>query len=247
MVMDERGRLRGLLDRLGENALARTVALAAVAALAGAVALGAFAAGEEQETLLRRDAGSAGVATIERSADSSGGDGERAVIEQRSGDEDVSGGSGSDASDEQELLYVDVGGAVREPGLKRLTEGARVNDAIDAAGGLTEDADERQVNRAALVADGEKIYIPELGESADVSSEGGSAGGDLPAESSDVININTADAQLLDELPGVGPATAQAIIEDREANGPFSVPEDIMRVTGIGEKKFEKMKDALCV
>ena len=247
MVMDERGRLRGLLDRLGESALARTVALAAVAALAGAVALGAFAAGEEQETLLRRDAGSAGVATIERSADSSGGDGERAVIEQRSGDEGVSDGSGPDAPDEQELLYVDVGGAVREPGLKRLTEGARVNDAIDAAGGLTEDADERQVNRAALVADGEKIYIPELGESADVSSEEGSAGGDLPAESSDVININTADAQLLDELPGVGPATAQAIIEDREANGPFSAPEDIMRVTGIGEKKFEKMKDALCV
>lgn len=246
-VIDEKGGLRRLFDRLGESTLARLLALAAVAALAGAVALGAFAAGEEQETLLRRDAGPAGSTEILGSTGSSGGDEDGAMAEGSSEDEDGSDGSGSDATEEQAFVYVDVGGAVRDSGLKRLPKGARVNDAIDAAGGLTEDADERQINRAALVVDGEKIYIPEIGETADGSGAGGSAGEDLPGDSSDMININTADAQLLDELPGVGPATAQAIIEDREANGPFSAPEDIMRVSGIGEKKFEKMKDALCV
>ena len=129
----------------------------------------------------------------------------------------------------------------------RERRGARVNDALDAAGGLTENADERQINRAALVADGEKVYVPELGESGVLSGDDGAADVGSSDESTDAININTADAQLLDELPGVGPATAQAIIKDREENGPFSAPEDIMRVSGIGETKFEKMKDALCV
>ena len=80
-----------------------------------------------------------------------------------------------------------------------------------------------------------------------LSGDDGAADVGSSDESTDAININTADAQLLDELPGVGPATAQAIIKDREENGPFSAPEDIMRVSGIGETKFEKMKDALCV
>lgn len=246
-VIDERSGLRRLLDRLNGGTLARPLALAAVAALTGAVALGAFAAGEEQGALLRRDAGSAGVVAVARPTGSSDHDEDLTVPEGSYEETSGSADSGSDATDEQVFVYVDVGGAVRDSGLKRLPKGARVNDAIDAAGGLTEDADERQINRAAPVVDGEKVYIPEIGETAEGSGGGGSAGGELPGGSSDAININTADAQLLDELPGVGPATAQAIIEDREVNGPFSSPEDIMRVSGIGEKKFEKMKDALCV
>ena len=246
-VLDEKGGLFRLFGRLSGGRMAWPWMLAAVAALAGAVALGSFAAREQQVTLMRRDADSTSVSAVARSEDSSDDVGESAVVDGTSEDKEGASGIGSDEPDDHQPLYVDVGGAVRDPGLKQLSQGARVNDAIDAAGGLTEDADERQVNRAALVTDGEKIYVPELGESGGLPGEGGVSGEGSSEESSGLVNINTADAQLLDELPGVGPATAQAIIEDREANGPFSSPEDIMRVSGIGEKKFEKMKDALCV
>ena len=246
-VIDEKGSLHRLLDRLRGGPLARPWVLAAVAALAGAVALGAVAAKDGQETLLRRDAGSTDVSTAVRSADASDDDADPPVADDHSEEGGRDDANGTDAPEDEGPLYVDVGGAVRDPGLKELPPGARVNDALDAAGGLTENADERQINRAAFVADGEKVYVPELGESGVLSGDDGAADVGSSDESTDAININTADAQLLDELPGVGPATAQAIIKDREENGPFSAPEDIMRVSGIGEKKFEKMKDALCV
>lgn len=152
------------------------------------------------------------------------------------------------ATEEPATLVVDVGGAVANPGVVELEGGARVADAIAAAGGLTADADADALNQAATVSDGEKVYVPREGEaapfSADATSSGGAAG---TAAGGGLVNINTATVEELDALPGVGPATAQAIIDERAANGAFTSPEDIMRVSGIGEKKYENLADLICV
>ena len=123
-------------------------------------------------------------------------------------------------------------------------EGLRVCDAVEAAGGLTEDADASTVNLARVLSDGEHIALPTKAE-VETALAQGSAGG--AAVASSLVNINTADASALETLSGVGSATAQAIISDREQNGPFSTIEDLMRVDGIGAKKFAKLKDSICV
>lgn len=149
--------------------------------------------------------------------------------------------------DEIETVVVDVGGAVIEPGVVELDAGSRVADAIEAAGGLATDADCTTLNQAQLLQDGQKVYVPKEGEidasGALVDSSTQEAGQVATA----LVNINTATLEELDALPGVGPATAQAIIDDREANGPFASVEDIMRVSGIGEKKYEKLKGSICI
>ena len=154
----------------------------------------------------------------------------------------------SDGSEIQEVV-VDVTGAVVAPTVARLPAGSRVDDAVLAAGGYAEDADLSAINRAALLVDGQKVHVPRVGETSAAEGGGYSFGQDVSAASdgSGLVNINTADAPALDALPGVGPATAEAIIKDREENGPFASIEDIMRVSGIGEKKFENLKDAICV
>ena len=151
-----------------------------------------------------------------------------------------------DASDDNGVLVVDVSGAVASPAVVELEQGSRVQDAIAAAGGLTEDADISALNRASVCTDGQKIYVPHQGEAPQAAEGGPTQGAGSPAASS-LVNINSADEIALDALPGVGPSTARAIIEDREANGPFASIEDLMRVSGIGEKKFEKLKSAICV
>lgn len=158
--------------------------------------------------------------------------------------------AGADAGvegDEIETVVVDVGGAVIEPGVVELDAGSRVADAIEAAGGLATDADCTTLNQAQLLQDGQKVYVPKEGEidasGALVDSSTQEAGQVATA----LVNINTATLEELDALPGVGPATAQAIIDDREANGPFASVEDIMRVSGIGEKKYEKLKGSICI
>lgn len=148
-------------------------------------------------------------------------------------------------------IVVDVAGAVASPGVVELKDGARVADALGAAGGLAEDADLTSVNRAARLTDGQRVYVPRVGEQVAPVEGDGSAGaageGTQSTATGQAVNINTACLAELDALPGVGPATAQAIIDDREANGPFTAPEDLMRVSGIGEKKFEKLKSSICV
>lgn len=155
-----------------------------------------------------------------------------------------------EVADTPSRVVVDVDGAVVQPGVYTL-EGAdlRQRDAVDAAGGLTEDADTSTINLAAPMEDGQKLYIPHEGEvapSAEASS-GVSTTTTSTSATSGLININTATAAELDALPGVGEATAQAIVDERESGGAFSSPEDIMRVSGIGEKKYAKMKDHICV
>ena len=154
--------------------------------------------------------------------------------------------AGSD--DEDAEAFVDIDGAVQTPGVYRLTTSSRISDAIDAAGGLSPDADVSSVNRASKVVDGQKIHIPREGEVSVSAGDGVS----VPDSSgsgtiSGLVNINSADLTELESLPGVGPSTAQSIIDERTQNGPFSSPDDLMRVSGIGEKKFEKLKGKICV
>lgn len=147
-------------------------------------------------------------------------------------------------------VYVDVDGAVATPGVYRLREGARVAQAIDAAGGLTPEADVTGLNRASKVVDGQKIYVPHAGEQQTVDDVAGSGLGEASAGASlasDLVNINTANATELQTLSGVGPSMAQSIIDERTENGPFTSIDDLMRVSGIGEKKFAKIKDCICI
>lgn len=141
---------------------------------------------------------------------------------------------------------VHVDGAVAHPGVYTLTgDIVRVRDAVDAAGGLLEDANTDGINLASPLVDGSKVHIPQAAE----PSEGTDAQAGEPSSSSlaTLVNINTADEAALDTLPGVGASTASAIVKDREQSGPFTSVEDIMRVSGIGEKKFEKIRDLICV
>lgn len=145
-------------------------------------------------------------------------------------------------------IVVYVSGAVVSPGLYELEEGSRVGEAIVLAGGSLESASLESVNLARIVHDGEQIHVPsrediESGRVAAGSYDGFGGG----QSNSSVVNINTAGLEQLTTLDGVGEATANRIIADREANGPFAAIEDIMRVSGIGQKKFDAIKDRICV
>lgn len=147
-------------------------------------------------------------------------------------------------------VVVHVDGQVAAPGVYELVEGeARVNDAILAAGGLTQDADISSLNLASKVADGQKIYVPAVGEQQVAAEASGvvAASGGVASSGDGLININLATVDELQVLSGVGEATAKAIVEDRQNNGQFTCIEDLMRVSGIGEKKFEKIRDRICV
>ena len=145
-------------------------------------------------------------------------------------------------------IVVHVDGAVARPGVYELSgEVVRVKDAVDAAGGLLEDAVTDTVNLASPVVDGSKVHIPHADEATSPSTASGASSTSQDGVESSLVNINTADASALDTLPGVGASTANAIIEDRESNGAFTSIEDLMRVSGIGQKKFDKLKDRICV
>lgn len=170
-------------------------------------------------------------------------------------------------SGKRELLYVYVCGAVECPGVYAFEEGARVFDAIEAAGGLSADADGACVNQALKLSDQDQLYIRTLEEkeqntqkgefsSTGTSPEGSASGngyGLLPAESSagtenaaDArININTASQKDLTSLPGIGDTKAAAILADRTENGFYEAPEDLKRVSGIGDATLEKLKDRI--
>lgn len=149
---------------------------------------------------------------------------------------------------------VHVAGAVLRPGVYSLPVGARVSDAVASAGGALGSAAADAVNLARIVADGERIYIPTQEETDGFAAAVGAAepwsgepAAPGTASAGGTIDVNRATAAELEELPGVGPATAQKIIDDREANGPFAKPEDLMRVPGIGAKKFEAMREQVSV
>jgi len=155
--------------------------------------------------------------------------------------------------EDEKTVVVHVDGAVANPGVYELSGASvRVNDAVLAAGGLAEGADTSTINLASLVEDGSKIHVPTAEElvsttSADADVASGEVTGSSGAASGGLVNINTATAEQLQSLPGVGEATAAAIIQDRGQNGPFSSCEDLMRVSGIGEKKYAKVEARICV
>lgn len=146
----------------------------------------------------------------------------------------------------QEII-VDMKGAVRKPGIYRMSSTDRVSDAINKAGGLADKADRDKVNLAQKVSDEMVVYVPEKGEDLPKIQAGGAAAtsvGMQPGNGADQtqVNINTADEQELQNLPGIGPAKAKTIIQYREEHGLFKSVEDLTNVSGIGEKSLEKIK-----
>ncbi|MFV0320158.1 MAG: ComEA family DNA-binding protein [Microbacterium sp.] len=144
----------------------------------------------------------------------------------------VGGGERGAAAVEPSPVYVHVSGAVRLPGLYRLHDGARVVDAVAAAGGLADDAVPSGVNLARPVSDGEQLVVPREGE----------AGPDAAGPADDRVNLNSASMAELETLPRIGPALAQRIIDWRDANGRFTSVEDLLAVPGIGEKMMSALQ-----
>ena len=139
-------------------------------------------------------------------------------------------------------ISVYVAGAVNKPDVYALPLNAIVKDAIAAAGGATADADLERINLATRLVDQMEVHVPQIGEAAPPPSNGSP-----PNASTEMININTASAEELDKLPGIGPAIAKAIIDYRTKNGSSKKIEDINDVKGIGDALFEKIKDQITV
>ncbi len=222
------------MDRWAEKLLghkAVVVAILVVIAAASGLAMASFGGHSSSVSFERSD--EASVSDVHGAGDASS--------------DDESSAKSSSAAE----VYVDVDGAVVRPGVYRLKDGARVSQAIDAAGGLTAEADVTGLNRASKVADGQKIYVPKVGEQQAAAAVGGaeSSAATTPGagSSSELVNINTASAAELQTLPGIGPSMAQSIIDERTKNGAFASVDDLMRVSGIGEKKLAKIKDCICV
>ncbi|MBI4730001.1 MAG: helix-hairpin-helix domain-containing protein [Acidobacteria bacterium] len=145
-----------------------------------------------------------------------------------------------------ERIVVHVAGAVRRPGVYEFAPGARVIDAVRRAGGPAPGADVDSINLARPLADGERIYVPRRGEVPPngAAADGGGSGG---AASGGKLNINAASERDLEGLPGVGPVLAQRIVEYRTQHGPFRSVRDLLKVEGIGEKKFSSLEPYVTV
>ncbi len=151
---------------------------------------------------------------------------------------------------EPKEIFVHLSGAVNKPGVLKLSEGTRVYEAVEMAGGLEVDADSSGINLARTLQDEERIHIPREGEvqtspvlytNNPMQSMVGGTG------QSGLININSADSAALQTLTGIGPSTAEKIMDYRQSSGPFRSIEQIKEVSGIGEKTYEKFKDKICI
>ena len=148
-------------------------------------------------------------------------------------------------SPEQDLITVDVKGAVKSPGIYDLPVGSRVHDAVQKAGGLTEEADSKSLNLAQKVSDEALVYVPTKGEEAASQQV---ASGTTPSTSKDKkVNLNKASLEELKQVKGLGGKRAQDIIDHREANGKFKSVDELKKVSGIGAKTIEKLKDYVTV
>lgn len=147
-------------------------------------------------------------------------------------------------------IIVHIDGEVVKPGIVSLPTEARITDAISAAGGLTELADTSKINLAYSLQDGQKVYIPSINDTQVETYIQNDAGDNVivqDSSSSSLININSASQSELDSLPGIGPSTASKIIDYRNKNGDFKNIEDLMNVSGIGEAKFNNIRDYICI
>ena len=156
-----------------------------------------------------------------------------------------------------DIVIIHITGSVKNPGIVKLKEGSRIEDAIESAGGLTENADITKVNLAYVVEDGTKIKIPSASEE-DIGDEDiidSKSGDNIIIEENTIssnksiqtININKATEKEFETLPGIGPSLASKIIEYRNQNGKFESIEDIKNINGIGDNKYEKIKDLITV
>jgi competence protein ComEA len=143
-----------------------------------------------------------------------------------------------------ETVVVHAAGAVLRPGVYVLPAGARVNDLLAAAGGSTAEADLNRLNLAAALVDGSQVFVPRAGEAVPA---GAGDGGAAPGGPSGPVNLNTATLEQLDALPGVGPATAKAILDERERRGRFRSVEELLEVRGIGPAKLDALRDLVVV
>lgn len=234
------------------------------------VMMAAAACGKEEVLTLRSSPSSSEDMTAERTEEASGDSGQQGRDDaERTGVAESAEAERNDAaeSEKREPLYVYVCGAVECPGVYSFEEGARVVDAIEAAGGLSADADGACVNQARKLSDQDQLYIRTLEEKEqntqkeELSSTGsspagsgsgngygllraeGSAGAENTADAR--ININTASQKELTSLPGIGDTKAAAILADRTENGFYAAPEDLKRVSGIGDATFEKLRDRI--
>lgn len=177
------------------------------------------------------------------SSDTSAGQSEGVIREAAAEDSSLAtSGSESAKTPTGEDTIVYVSGAVSIPGVVRLPLGSRVADGLEAAGGVLPEADLTRINLARKVADGEQIHVPVQGE-VDVG-----AGEESSHDTTNItcVDINSANIEQLQQLDGVGPALAQRILDHREEFGPFSSPESLVEVTGIGTKKLRAILDSLC-
>ena len=140
-------------------------------------------------------------------------------------------------------VVVDVVGAVRRPGLYRLAEGARIADAVTRAGGATRKANLALINLAAQLADGEQVVVPGRGAAAAATASAPATAGASPGVPSGPVHLNSANLEQLDSLPGIGPVTAQKILDYRQKHGAFATADELDAVPGIGPARMEQLKD----
>lgn len=178
-----------------------------------------------------------------------GGPGSRADAEAaNTNSASAAGPASAESAAKVQLVTVHAAGRVVVPGVYSLPDGARVADVVTAAGGLAPDADLDRINLAARVADGERIYVLRRGEEAPPAASGGGAGapgsgaGGAAGVAAGPIDLNTATVEQLDTLPGVGPATAAAIVKHRERIGRFRSVGELVDVPGIGPAKLEALR-----
>ena len=145
---------------------------------------------------------------------------------------------------EQDLITVDVKGAVKSPGIYDLPVGSRVNDAVQKAGGLTDQADSKSLNLAQKVSDEALVYVPTKGEEASQQSGSGATSSTSKEKK---VNLNKASLEELKQVKGLGGKRAQDIIDHRETNGKFKSVDELKKVSGIGAKTIEKLKDYVTV
>ena len=141
---------------------------------------------------------------------------------------------------EPQTVYVYVCGAVRTPGVVEVPEGSRAAEALELAGGMTTEAAPFYVNLAEIVTDGQKLYFPTASEAEELEAAG-------KAAEEGLVNINTASAEELCTLPGIGASRAADIVRYREKNGAFQTKEDIMKVSGIKQNAYDKLCDRITV
>ena len=264
-LMGGTGERRWRLNRDTARAVLIAVAVCLVAAWAW-LAL-TKPGGDESQSKLVEERGSSASRGVGRgkASDSSRGAETGKKLSQES-----RGGSSTGGSTEPSSIVVYVSGAVKAPGVYTLAPGSRVDDAVRAAGGLSERAESAGTNLAAQLSDGEHVHVAAVGESAPSgalgpSSGSESAGGEkgsgakssgkgagrkaAPGQKAGTakVNVNTAGAEELQTLPGVGPATAKAIVAWREENGRFRSVDDLLDVSGIGKATLAKFRDRVSV